>query len=316
MRKIGFFILLTIFIISCNKKKTTKIDVSNIKSEVKVARFEQEFYKANAQTLPKLKQKYPLLFPSQHDSVWINKINNKDEQELFTETQKIFSDFSSQEHQIEDLFKHIKYYRKLFKDPKVITILTNMDSRIVYADSLLFISLDNFIGKNHRFYADYPNYIKQNNTKEHLIVDVAKEIINKQVPPNLKRRFIDRIIYEGKKMYLLDAYLPDVSDELKIGYTDKKMAWIKENEEQVWRYFIDKNYLYSPDLKLSKRFIDIASFSKFYLEMDNKTPGQVGVYIGWQIVRSFMQNNDVSLQKLMTTNEEEIFKKSKYKPRK
>ncbi len=287
MRKILFFIISTILIVSCEKKSQLKIDVSNVEMKLKIARFEQEFYNANAETLPKLKQKYPLLFPTEHEK-----------------------------KQLENLFKHIKYYQKSFKAPKVITILTNMDSRIVYADSLLFISLDNFLGKNHRFYGDYPKYIRQNNTKNHLIVDVAKEIINKQIPPNSKRRFLDRIIYEGKKMYLLDAYLPELSDKLKIGYSDKKMQWINANEENVWRYFIDKNYLYSTDLKLNKRFIDIAPFSKFYLESDNKSPAQVGIYIGWQIVRLYMKNNNVSLQQLIQTNEDEIFKKSKYKPKK
>ena len=73
--------------------------------------------------------------------------------------------------------------------------------------------------------------------------------------------------------------------------------------------------LYSTDSKLDKRFIDIAPFSKFYLDQDNKSPGQIGGWIGWQIVRSYMQNNDVSLRKLLQTDAEIIFKKSKYKPK-
>ena len=46
------------------------------------------------------------------------------------------------------------------------------------------------------------------------------------------------------------------------------------------------------------------------------SPGRIGQRIGWQIVRSFMDNNDVSLQDLLSLDEEEIFKNSKYKPRK
>jgi hypothetical protein len=37
--------------------------------------------------------------------------------------------------------------------------------------------------------------------------------------------------------------------------------------------------------------------------------------MGWQIVRSFMEKNDVSLQTLLQMNEEELFKKANYKPR-
>jgi uncharacterized protein YjaZ len=84
----------------------------------------------------------------------------------------------------------------------------------------------------------------------------------------------------------------------------------------MWRYFIEKELLYSDDQKLIPRFINMAPFSKFYLEIDNDTPGRVGAWIGWQIVRSYMENNKVSLQQLLNSNAKEIFEKSKYKPKK
>lgn len=314
MRKI-IAVFLLIFLTQCQKETKKNIDVSNILIDVKIARFDVDFYNSSKEKLPETKKKYPMLFPHNIDSVWINKINNKDEQELFTETQKIYSNFSSEEKQLKKLFQHIKYYNPNFKIPTVITMLTNMDSRVVYTNEFIFLSLDNFLGKNHKFYADYPTYIKQNNTKEHLIVAVANAIINAQVPPNRKRQFLDKIIYEGKKMYLLDAYLPTISDQEKIGYLPEKFNWAVHSEENIWRYFIDKNLLYSTSTKLNKRFLDIAPFSKFYLGEDNLSPGRIGVYIGWQIVRSYMQNNAVSLQQLMQTSEEEIFTKSKYKPK-
>jgi uncharacterized protein YjaZ len=80
-------------------------------------------------------------------------------------------------------------------------------------------------------------------------------------------------------------------------------------------YFIEKKLLFSTDTKLNKRFLENAPFSKFYLHQDRQSPGRIGVWIGWQIVKSFMQNNDVSLQKLLTTDSEDIFNKSRYKPK-
>jgi uncharacterized protein YjaZ len=67
---------------------------------------------------------------------------------------------------------------------------------------------------------------------------------------------------------------------------------------------------------LQNRFINLAPFSKFYLEIDNESPGRVGTWIGWQIVRSFMLNNKVSLQQMLKMDEKELFDKSKYKPKK
>ena len=45
--------------------------------------------------------------------IW-SKINNIDEQELFSETQKIFKDFSPFKEQLSNLFKHVKYYNTKF----------------------------------------------------------------------------------------------------------------------------------------------------------------------------------------------------------
>ncbi|WP_439130302.1 gliding motility lipoprotein GldB [Polaribacter sp.] len=316
-----FFAVLMVLCLffSCIDKKQPKIDVSKIKVDFSIKRYDVDFYNANQKTLPKIKEKYPYLFPKQFtDSLSLAKINNKDEQKLFAETQRIYKDFSEQENRLESLFKHIKYYDPKFEAPNVVTILSNIDyeSRVIYADSLLLVSLDVYLGEDHQFYADFPKYIKENNTNEHFIVDVAEAIIGKQLPLLNKRRFIDKMIYEGKKMYVLDRYLPTLSDQEKIGYTAEKLNWAVANEEQVWMYFIDKKLLFSTATELNKRFLENAPFSKFYMEQDNLSPGRIGVWLGWQIVRAYMKHNDVSLQELLKTDEDEIFNKSKYKPKK
>ena len=314
---IVFLILLTLT--SCSSNNNGVVDVSGIDVEFLVNRYEVDFYRANQGSLPLLKNKYPYLFPrSFSDSLAISKMSNKEELDLFNETQKLYSDISDLGLELMSLFKHIKYYNPKFKSPNITTMISDIDydSRVIYADSLLLISLDVYLGKEHEFYSDYPKYIKENNTKENIIVDIANSISENQILPITSRSFIGKMVYEGKKMYLLDLYLPTISDKLKIGFLDQKLAWAVTNEEDIWKYFIERKLLFSTDTKLNKRFLDNAPFSKFYLENDNQSPGRIGVWLGWQIVRSYMQNNDVSLQQLLKINELDLYKKSKYKPRK
>ena len=127
---------------------------------------------------------------------------------------------------------------------------------------------------------------------------------------------MDIIVSEGKKLYMVDCYLPEVIDSQKIGYTQNELDWITTNEAQIWKYFIENKLLYSTDAELNKRFVEDAPFSKFYIDIDKDSPGRVGVWLGWQIVRSYMNNNSVTLQQLLQTSGEEIFKNSKYKPKK
>lgn len=310
-------ILLTLTSCSSNNKEV--VDVSGIDVEFLVNRYEVDFYKSNKGNLPLLKTKYPYLFPrSFSDSLAMSKMFDKEELDLFNETQKLYSDISDLGLELTSLFKHIKYYNPKFKSPNITTMISDIDydSRVIYADSILLISLDVYLGKEHEFYSDYPNYIKENNTKENIIVDIANSISGSQLLPIKSRTFIGKMVYEGKKMYLLDRYLPTISDKLKIGYLEQKLDWAVTNEEDIWKYFIERKLLFSTDTKLNKRFLDNAPFSKFYLENDNQSPGRIGIWLGWQIVRSYMQNNDVSLQQLLKINELDLYKKSKYKPRK
>jgi gliding motility-associated lipoprotein GldB len=311
--------IISLILLSCKNENKSDVDVTNIEVDYAIERFEQAFYKATSESLIDVKNNFPLLFPiAVSDSVWLAKINNKDEQDLFNETQEIYSDFNEMKKQFTSLFKHITHYNPTFRAPKVITMLSNIDyeNRMIYADSILLVSLDVYLGKQHEFYADYPLYIKENNSKEHLIVDVANAIINTQVKPFNNRSFLSKIIVEGKKWYLLDSYLPLVSEKEKTGYSMKKLLWAKQNEEQVWKFFIEKELLYSTDTKLNKRFIENAPFSKFYTAQDNQSPGKIGGYIGWKIVQSFMKQNDVSLQKLIEIDAQSLLDQSRYKPKK
>ena len=60
--------------------------------------------------------------------------------------------------------------------------------------------------------------------------------------------------------------------------------------------------------------IEVMSYR--YLEIDNESSEKIGKYIGWQIVKSYMNNNDVSLTELLITSPTDIYNKSKYKPNK
>jgi hypothetical protein len=70
------------------------------------------------------------------------------------------------------------------------------------------------------------------------------------------------MIYAGKELYLKRSLLPNYSDAEKMG-TSEQIKWCDENESYMWRYFIEKELLYSVDQKLIPRFINMAPFLSF-----------------------------------------------------
>lgn len=317
--KYTLVILLLFMLLACSKKGDQQIDLTNIEARTTLIRFDQKFYTAAPEDLGNLKSEFPYLFPEPNpDSVWTAKMKDEDELFLYKSIKEVHGDLSNIKVELTDLFKHVKYYYPKFEEPKVITILSNVDyeNKVVYADSLLFISLDVYLGKDHEVYHDYPNYIKQNFTKDHLLVDVAEQLSIPILRPSATNSFISRIIQEGKKLYLTSVFLPQTEKAEIIGYEDDQYRWAEISESDIWKYFIQNEMLYSNDADLSERFIADAPFSKFYLEVDMDSPGRIGNWFGWQIVDSFMENNELSLQEMITTDNEEIFRRSKYKPSK
>ncbi|MFV8391823.1 gliding motility lipoprotein GldB [Flavobacterium sp. LB2P6] len=318
MKNYLFLVVFCLFVLSCDKKNKVESAVTAIPLEVKVERFDKIFFETPPQDLEKVKKQFPFFFPSGNDnSVWLSKMQDPLWRELYTEVQKKYSDFKPVKVELETLFKHIKYYFPKTKTPKVITVISEMDykNKTIYADSLVVISLELYLGKNHKFY-QFPNYLKQNFEPRQIAPDVVSSFSARKIPPVLDKDLLSQMIYSGKQLYLKDLLLPDYTDAEKMGYTPEQITWCQENESYMWRYFIEKEMLYSNDQKLISRFINPAPFSKFYLEIDNESPGQVGAWIGWQMVRSYMNNNEVPLVDLLKTNAKEIFMKSKYKPKK
>lgn len=317
MNKILFlFIALTGFV-SCKEKSEIPPQIDTIPVELTIKRFDQDFARAQMESLPRLKKDYPYLFSKRYpDAYWLQKITDTIQQEINYEVSKAFPDFTEEEEDIQRLFKFIKYYFPATTIPKIITLTTDVDykNKIVLADSLLFIGLDTYLGAEHHFYTGIPAFQSKNFRKEQLVIDIAAAFARNRTPRPRQNDFLSEIIYEGKKLFLMKSVLLDVEEQEILGYTQEELSFANENRRNVWEFFIKNELLYSTDRKLLSRFVNPAPFSKFYLSFDNETPGRIGRYVGYEIVKSYMQETDTPLQTMLVLDAETIFTNAKYKP--
>ncbi|WP_282136517.1 gliding motility lipoprotein GldB [Seonamhaeicola maritimus] len=320
MKNFLLFSLILIAVISCKKESQLEKEIDKINIDISVERFDVFFSESNISGLPKLKKAYPFMFSEKFkDSFWIAKLSDTLQQMLFSEVQNTFQDFKSEEAEIEMLFNHIKYYFGPFNPPRVITTTSDVDYRnkVIVTDTIAIIALDNYLGGEHEFYANIPKFISANFEKEQLVVDLATEYAKKYIFQSQNKTLLDEMIFFGKQLYFNDVVVPFKTEAQRMGYSQEELDWAKVNESEVWRYFVEHELLFSTDSKLPGRFINAAPFSKFYLEeIDADSPGRIGQYIGWQIVRSYMKQNNVSLEKMLITSPEEIYNNTKYKPKK
>lgn len=313
------FLLISVFLLGCTSQNKTEAKIDSIQVDIEVIRFDDIFGTATIANLPELKRKYPNFFPKQyHDSIWQLRMEDTLQQQLYREVKTIFPDEEYLHNELIPLFQHIQYYFPEIMTPRVFTSTSDVDykNKVILSEGLLIISIDTYLGATHPFYEGIPKYISQNMKKSQLTADIASVYATRLIAVPQQRSFLAQMIYYGKELYLKDLWLSSLVDAEKIGYTKNEMSWAEENETEIWRNFVENELLFSTAPKLSARFINPAPFSKFYLEIDNDSPGMIGRFIGWQIVRSYMAKNPVNVQQLMIKEADEIFKKSKYKPKK
>lgn len=313
------FIASIYFFSSCSNDAKIENEINKIDIQLQLYRFDKEFAEATPEKLPELKANYPFLFPSQFDDeVWIQKMNDTLQQEIEDEVFKVHDDFNKNFERLYKFFQRLAYYFPNQTIPKVITLAEEVDyqNKVILENATLFISLDNYLGAEHHFYSGIYEYIAKLQDEAYMLTDVSNAFVNKLMPPLKEREFLYIMIDFGKRLYLNDQLIPFEPVHFRANYDAEELAWAYANEEQIWQYFVEKEMLYSTDQNLRHRFINLAPYSKFYLELDTESPPRLGQFIGWQIVRAFMKKNPkVSLEELIHIEAEEIFKQSNYKPK-
>ena len=186
-----------------------------------------------------------------------------------------------------------------------------------YSDSIIGINTFNYLGKDFVFYQglfEGYNYMLEWNQASYIPRNV---MLVEYSLLNTNSTQYDEVVYnmieEGKKMYFLDKVCEDMPDEIKIGYSKKQMEWCRENEFRIWTFFIENKLLYSVDVMDVKRYTEEGPTTP---GMPGDSPGKVGAYIVWQIVKKFMDKKNISLKELISYSPKEILKIANYKPNK
>ena len=245
-------------------------------------------------------------------------LNDKYVKELYQDCAKKYAEITSIEQQLSNAFNYYRHYFPDKKIPEVLTYISGMQYKVVVTPKTLGIGLDMFLGSNYENYSKsgFPKYLIQSMNPENLVPDAIRGWISTEFdyetdPKDLLTAFVR----QGKIMYVTDALLPHTPDSLKIAYTKNQLIWCKANEFEIWAHFVDEQLLYNSSEKKMAQYLSEGPFTSGF---QKESPSRIGVWVGWKIVRSFMNNNpNVSLAELMKMdNAQVLLKKSKYKPKK
>ena len=185
---------------------------------------------------------------------------------------------------------------------------------IDHEKNIIIIQLQWFLGKNHVFYTNrkqpVPEYISERYSSEFvaslLLHELSKSFCDTK-ENNLELFSI--MINEAKPYLFLDLIMPDFEEHIIFGCAREDIDFFYENAASVWKYILENQFLFSSDTNLKQKFIIPSSYNEL------GTPGRFGIWIGWQILRSYFNNNNVSIQEVLKEkNYLKILNQANYKP--
>jgi len=256
-----------------------------------------------------------------NDSVFINELYNRFHNPhfdtLLSETKRVFGDLSGLEAEFSEAFSNFHEYYPDRPVPRIQTVISGLDTDMLVSDSLIVISLDFYLGAGAKYRPRVYDYLLRrydpNDVVPSCMLVYGIGEINKTDPAD-KTVVADMVAY-GKSFYFAKRMLPCVSDSVFIWYTPEEMRGSRKNQDLIWARFIESQVLFSTSHVVKKDYLGERPIT---IQVGEKCPGRIGQWVGWQIVNSYMASHpEVTLPQLMgTADAQNLFKQSRYKPRK
>ncbi len=334
--KILFSVIIGLMLFSCSNKESAP-DVSSIHVDVQLKRFDKDLFSIDTnnvqQSLNKLQQQYGsflndylynimVLTPNPDSIAPKIKMFIHDYRFVYNEVQKKFGNFDDAFNQVKKSLQYVKYYFPGYKTPAAVTTFIGPVEGYanVLTQSGLAVGLQLYLGQNFPVYSSefitevYPDYQQRRFEPAYIPVNCMKNIVSDIYP---EKTGSDALVYQmidaGERLYMLDHFLPQLPDSLKTGYTQQQLEGCYSHEADIWNYFVQNNLLFITDpIQIRDYMQDGPSTEAF----GKQSPGFIGQFIGWQIVKKWMNaNNKTTLPQLIQIPEKQIYDEAKYKPR-
>jgi len=345
----GILILPLFFLFaSCNNPGAKPPDVSNINVSLHTYRFDTDFYAIDTnhigESLKKLHSRYPDFLNYYLDTFMAFGINGnysdtglgirkldtfltyKDYVGLEDTVKKQFPETSEVEENLTQGFRYLRHYYPGSRPPRIFYINSGLSNWPAFPldSATICIGLDWFLGAQFPYYRSVgvPDYMLSHVTKAHLPVDVFSTVYRAMHPFNgSDRTLLDMMIQRGKEQYFLHKVLPNTPDSVLFGFTNLQLDWCATNEAIVYNFFIHQGLLYNKDTHSTQPYITDGPYAVGLEDVTDRvktSPGNVGTWLGYRIVCSYMAKHpEVTLSALTDkeTDPARFLEDAHYRPR-
>jgi hypothetical protein len=333
IKYISPFFIFFIFLTSC-ESNSLEVDTTDVVVDINYHRLDTDLFKSNSvKELEQVNKKFieyggelyefytieMLRVGSPFDdsiAVFLNYFIQDSMMQLVNENVNTkFKDFSAEQNQITEMFKHLKYHIPHAMMPTdIIVYNSTFANGVVSTPTKMGLGLEMYLGMENKVIQKlpYPEYFKVKMSSDYLLADIAQSwVVSNVIEDQSGEDFLSNMLYYGKVLYLVDAMMPMYDSHTKLRYTSLEYEWAEVSEFDIWQHIVEQNWIYSNDIKLIVRYFN-ESPTTVGLE---GSPARIGQFLGWRIIKSYMDKNpDVTILELIAEDNQSKILKS-YKPK-
>jgi hypothetical protein len=244
-------------------------------------------------------------------------LNDEYINKMYVDVNKEYINLSDYNQQFTEAFKGYHFFFPKANIPEITYFVSGYNFANVTTTNTLGIGLEMYLGSKYQPYTlmEIPVYKQRLMCKAYLVVDALQAWITTEFEKEEDYvSLLSQMLYKGKVIYSIENLLPDIVDSIKFGYTDAQLKWCISNEQKIWSHFIEKKLLFATLNGNSYKYINEGPFTAGF---PRESPGKMGVWIGYQIIKNYMDKQPkISLQQLFDNhNAQQILTQSKYKPK-
>ena len=311
-------------VVSCSSDPLD-VDVSDVSIDIKFIDMDSAFVNSSPSQLLEMCKKYKTdikdIYEYQIGHCWpIGNIPTKDIDDsikaylshpymvrLENRIKETFGDKAEMQNKIVDGFKHLKFHFPEKDMPEsVVFINSGFAGSAISMEKDIAVGLERYLGNNVDVIQELPPdefyaWIKEAMDRQFLERDVmASWIMTNIIEEPKSGSLVENIVYWGKIIYLVEACYPEDSENTIIRYSQEDYDWSIENELAYWEYLVKQELLFKLDDRTKMNMLREGPFTPGLPEVG---PDRLGQYLGWRMVRQYMENHsDLSLKELINKN--------------
>lgn len=323
---ISAFVLFA-FLQSCNNDPY-EVDTSKVYLKLEFVNLDSITFHASSSDLLKFKSKYSkhhkeildfnfgycLGIKTNQDTAFIRKVNDFKKDDYIKRLEKTIAKLDKKIIQAEltDALKRMKYHFPKGKVPNSVFYINSLFSASVYCtEKEIAVGLDRYLGADAKVIRELPSqqfygWIKDAMDKKFLTRDVLAAWLMTNYLEETSENYASEMIRWGKILFITKALLPKSDEATVVRYNKKQYEWASKSEKSFWEFLVKKEMLFKTD---EETRVNLLKEGPFSIGLPEESPDRMGQYMGFKIVQSYMESEEISLDELLNKSYNEILQK-------